>query len=133
VNISYKEGDSALYLRSPNATSSVRRNSGKWKLANCNGGTEIGSESRCSDPTTAGANGEEVEIVVPASTCCSGAVVSGRGRVAGGEAAVGEAEDERRAGNGGVRSGLGMKVFGKGKGSSEGLEGFGREGEPWDA
>lgn len=125
-----------MCLRSPDATSSVRRNGGKGKLANCNRGTEIGGESRCSDPATASANGEEVEIVALASS--GGPNPSSGGRIAGGEAAaVGEAEDERRAGNGGVVSGLGMEGSGKGKrkrkGSSEGLEGFGRERESWDA
>ena len=53
-----------MNIRAANAASGVRRNGGERQLANRNFSPKIGGEARRSDASAAGADGEEVEIVV---------------------------------------------------------------------
>lgn len=51
-------------LRSTYAASGLGRDGGEWQLADSNSGAEICGEPGRTDATAAGADGEEVEVIV---------------------------------------------------------------------
>ena len=120
------------FSRSTDTASKVGRYRGEGELADSNRSTIVGSEARGPDPAAAGANGEEIKIIVLRFP--HGPVVAARAGARGDATAKEMGRRRRRAQACGKRKiraeGFrGEEKGGAGKPSGEGLESGGREGE----